>query len=219
VHGHDDAYQRLIAATPPGGIPQEVELDGVFVRLDTASSLIPVADEGAVSGPTAALGYWNDPDTTETVIRPNPLRTPGTPPAERAVYSGNMVHRDAEGYLRFVSRRGSSLIKTLGCRMGPDEIVDALYASGQIGEVAITTEADERRGDRIVAHIVLAPSGSLDRLCAYARAKLPPYPQPVTYQTLQHLPRLASGTYDIEALRAGTSVSDGTAASPGAHVL
>jgi acyl-coenzyme A synthetase/AMP-(fatty) acid ligase len=205
-----DAKPDCMGKAVPGAEVMVLREDSTACEVDEVGELVH-------RGPTAALGYWNDPEKTERVFRPNPLRAPGTPAAERVVYSGDMVRRDAEGYLRFVSRR-DRLIKTLGYRVGPDEIVDALYASGQIAEAAITTEPDERRGDRIVAHVVLSPGGSLDRLRAYARAELPPYMQPAAYAALERIPRLASGKYDIETLRASAGalpVAGSATASPG----
>ena len=155
-------------------------------------------------GPTVALGYWADPEGTDRVFRSNPLGQPGRPGSERVVFSGDMVRRDAEGYLHFVSRR-DRLIKTLGYRVGPDEVPDVLYASGEMAEGAVTTEPDDLRGERIIAHVVLAPDGSVDRLRAYAPAELPPYLQPVRYEARLRMPRLASGKHDIEALCAGST--------------
>ena len=46
------------------------------------------------------------------VFRPNPLRPPDAPDAERVVFTGDMVRRDAEGFLYFVGRR-DRIIKTM----------------------------------------------------------------------------------------------------------
>src|SRR3546814_6596709 len=85
---------------------------------------------------------------------------------------------DEDCYLFFIGRR-DAMIKSLGHRVGPDEIVDVLYASGEIVEAFITTDPDEMRGDAIIAHIVLKEDGSLDRLKRYSVRELPRYMQPV----------------------------------------
>lgn len=151
-------------------------------------------------GPTIAAGYWNDRASTELVFRPNPTRPAGDPRVERVVFSGDLVRRDADGFLYYVSRR-DRVIKTLGFRVGPDEIVDVLFSSGEINECVVTTEPDAERGDRIVAFIVLAEGGSLERLKQFSRMELPRYMQPARIQALDGLPRLASGKYDLAALR------------------
>src|SRR5438309_11845724 len=40
------------------------------------------------------------------------------------------VRRDADGFLYFVSRK-DRIIKTMGYRVGPDEVVNVLYGSGE----------------------------------------------------------------------------------------
>ena len=152
-------------------------------------------------GPTVALGYWNDPEETARVFRPNPLRPRGVPDAERVVFSGDLVRRDAEGWLYFVGRR-QRMIKTLGYRVSPDEIATVLYASGEVAECIITAEPDDARGERIVAFVVLAGGGegSLERLRAYAGLELPRHMQPARFEVRDKLPRLPSGKHDIAAL-------------------
>ena len=152
-------------------------------------------------GPTVTLGYWNDPEGTARVYRPNPLRPPGVPDAERVVFSGDLVRQDAEGWLYFVSR-SQRMIKTLGYRVSPDEIATVLYASGEVSECIVTSEPDEARGERIVAYVVLAGGeGSLERLRRYAGVELPRHMQPVRYEVRDELPRLPSGKHDVASLR------------------
>src|SRR6266566_4650257 len=151
-------------------------------------------------GPTVTLGYWNDPEETARVFRPHPLRASGTPDAERVVFSGDLVRQDADGWLYFVGR-SQRMIKTLGYRVSPDEIGTVLYASGEVAECIITSEPDDARGERIVAFVVLAGGGSLDRLRAYVGVELPRYMQPARYEVRDALPRLPSGKHDVAALR------------------
>jgi amino acid adenylation domain-containing protein len=151
-------------------------------------------------GPTVALGYWNDPGETARVFRPHPLRPTGAPDAERVVFSGDLVRRDADGWLYFVGR-SQRMIKTLGYRVSPDEIATVLYASGETAECIITSEPDEVRGERIIAFVVLAGGGSLDRLRLYAGVELPRHMQPSRFEVRESLPRLPNGKHDIRALR------------------
>jgi amino acid adenylation domain-containing protein len=151
-------------------------------------------------GPTVALGYWNDPEATARVFRAHPLRPAGAPDAERVVFSGDLVRRDADGWLHFVGRR-DRMIKTLGYRVSPDEIATVLYASGEVAECIITAEPDEARGERIVAFVVLAGGGSLERLQRYAAVELPRHMQPARFERREALPRLPSGKHDVAALR------------------
>jgi acyl-coenzyme A synthetase/AMP-(fatty) acid ligase len=147
-----------------------------------------------------AAGYWGDPEATARVFRPNPLRPAGAPDHERVVFSGDLVRRDSDGFLHFVGRR-DRMIKTLGHRVSPDEVVDVLYASGEITEGVVDAEPDEDRGTRIVGYVVLAPDGSLERLQAFCRAELPRYMQPGRMEVRDALPRTSSGKHDVRAAR------------------
>jgi amino acid adenylation domain-containing protein len=151
-------------------------------------------------GPTVALGYWDDPEATARVFRPNPLRPAGTPDAERVVFSGDLVSRDEDGDLFFVGR-SDTLIKTLGYRVSPDEVVDVLHASGQVVEAVVTSEPDDAVGARIVAYVVLRSGGSLERLEAFVAKELPRYMRPARIEARDALPRTASGKHDAAAAR------------------
>jgi acyl-CoA synthetase (AMP-forming)/AMP-acid ligase II len=153
-------------------------------------------------GPTVALGYWNDPDLTEVVFRPHPARPVGDPDVERVVFSGDVVYRDEEGDLYFVGRR-DTLIKTLGYRVSPDEVIDVIYASGEVVEAVVTSEPDDRRGSLIVAYVVLTDTGRVDRLTAFCAAEMPRYMQPARVEVRSSLRRTHSGKFDVAAI-AGT---------------
>jgi amino acid adenylation domain-containing protein len=149
-------------------------------------------------GPTVSLGYWNDPAATALVFRPNPFRPLGTPAAERVVLSGDLVYRDEEGDLFFVGRR-DRMIKRLGYRVSPDEVVDVLYASGEIVEAIVVAEPDEVHGSHIVAYVVLAEGGDLERLKGFTTQELPRYMQPSRFEVRPSLSRTSSGKHDAAA--------------------
>lgn len=152
-------------------------------------------------GPTVALGYWDDPEGTAQTFRPNPLRPGAAPDNERVVYSGDLVRLDEEGYIYFVSRK-DRLIKSLGYRVSPDEIQDVLIASGAIREVVVLGEPDERRGQAIVAYVVLNDEeDSLKRVKQFCRVELPRHMQPARFEVLDKIPRSAAGKHDYRALR------------------
>jgi amino acid adenylation domain-containing protein len=162
------------------------------------------------SGPTVAEGYWDDPEQTAATFRSHRFSQDADAKPTRAVFSGDLVRCDAEGRFYYVSRR-DRLIKSLGFRIGPDEIVDVLFASGEIREAAIATEPDAIRGERIIAYVVLAAEGSLQRLQQFSRTELPRHMQPARIEACSILPRLPSGKYDLEALK---NQAAGVAAPP-----
>jgi acyl-CoA synthetase (AMP-forming)/AMP-acid ligase II len=191
----------------PGSIGKAVPGAEVLVLREDATECEPnEIGELAFQGPSMASGYWGNPGATALVFRDidgwSPMTTRG-----RAVFSGDMVRRDADGFLYFVSRR-DRMIKSLGFRIGPDEIVDVLFASGQIREAVVTTEPDRVRGERIVAFVVLSPGGAVETLRRFCGAELPRHMQPSRIEARDALPRLASGKYDLPALTASAAGAD-----------
>jgi len=189
-------------ARRPDSIGRAIPGGEVYVLLDDGTPAPPgEIGELVYRGPTVTLGYWNDPELTARVFRSNALRPPGAPDAERVVFSGDLVRRDDEGFLYFVGRR-DRIIKTMGYRVGPDEILSVLHTSGEVADAVVTGEPDEARGERIVAYVVLGPQGSLERLQTYCGRELPRYLQPARIEVRDVLPLLASGKHDVEAVRA-----------------
>jgi amino acid adenylation domain-containing protein len=185
----------------PGSVGQPIPEAEILVLDDELAPCAPGQVGQLVHrGPTVALGYWDDPEATARVYRPNPLRPAGAPDAERVVFSGDLVYRDDEGDLFFVGR-SDTLIKTLGYRVSPDEVVEVLHASGQVVEAVVSAEPDEERGARIVAYVVLRADGSLERLQAFTAEELPRYLRPARIEARDALPRTASGKHDAAAAR------------------
>jgi amino acid adenylation domain-containing protein len=186
----------------PGSIGRPIPgADILVLRDDLTTCDVGEVGELAHRGPTIAAGYWNDVDATTRVFRPDPRDGSTSGAGERVVFSGDLVRRDAEGLLYFVGRR-DRMIKTLGYRVAPDEVAEVLYASGEVIQAVVAGEPDRARGERIVAYVMLAPAGSIEALAAFCRRELPRHMQPARFEAHPTLPRLASGKYDLEMLRA-----------------
>jgi len=182
----------------PGSMGKAMEgAELLVVRDDLSECASGEVGELVCRGPAVAAGYWNDPEATARVFRPWPAAGAGG----RAVFSGDLVRRDEDGFLHYVGRR-DRMIKSLGFRIGPDEVVDVLFASGEVLEAVVTTEPDDRRGERIVACVVLAPGGCAERLARFCGAELPRHMQPARVDVRTEIPRLPSGKYDLHALGA-----------------
>jgi acyl-coenzyme A synthetase/AMP-(fatty) acid ligase len=184
----------------PGSVGQAIPGAEVSV-LDDGGRVCPPGEIGQIvhRGPTVALGYWRDPESAASVFRPDPQRPPGAPYTERVVFSGDLGYADEDGDLFFVGRE-DTMIKTLGYRVSPDEVTEVLHASGEVVEAVVTTEPDDVRGARIVAHVVLADDGSVERLEAFAARELPRYMQPARIVVRDSLERTASGKHDPVAI-------------------
>jgi acyl-coenzyme A synthetase/AMP-(fatty) acid ligase len=95
------------------------------------------------------------------------------------------------------------MIKSMGVRVSPDEVVDVLLSSGDVTEALVSSEPDDARGELIVAYVVLARGGSVERLERYCRNEMPSYMQPCRYEVRGALRRTSSGKHDIAATVAG----------------
>ena len=100
-------------------------------------------------GPLVALGYWNDPERTAERFRPAPGHDASWRTPEIAVWSGDTVVADEEGYLYFVGR-ADEMIKTSGYRVSPTEIEEAAYATGLVRDVVALGVDDAKLGQQIV---------------------------------------------------------------------
>jgi len=153
-------------------------------------------------GPTVSLGYWNRPEDTVRVLRPNPLLPPEMGDCERVCYSGDLVKMDEGGFLYFVGRR-DTMIKSTGFRISPTEIEEVLFQTGKLKGAAVIGIPDEALGQVIKAFVVRKDGTNLDvdELLAFCTAKMPRYMVPRFVEVLNELPKTSSGKVDYPALR------------------
>lgn len=154
-------------------------------------------------GPLVALGYWNDAEKTAERYKLLPGRESGFQLPEYAVFSGDNVRRDAEGFLYFIGRR-DEMIKTSGYRVSPTEVEEVLYATGLVGECAAFGVEHAALGQAIRV-VATAPDGSaaleLDALLAQCRQRMPAYMVPAGVDAVAGpLPRNPNGKIDRKRL-------------------
>lgn len=152
-------------------------------------------------GSLVAMGYWNDPIKTAQRFKPAPLQTAGLPLTEIAVWSGDNVTMDAEGFLYFVGRN-DDMIKTSGYRVSPTEIEEVLYHSGWVKEAAAIGVPHEVLGQAIIALISLVPARQYDEheLEKHCQTHLPHFMQPTQIIVLAQLPKNPNGKIDRKIL-------------------
>lgn len=151
-------------------------------------------------GALVALGYWNDPEGTARRFRPAPHSPAGLPAPEIAVWSGDTVRMDRDGYLYFVARR-DNMIKTSGYRVSPTEIEEVLYASAMVHEAVALGLPHPTLGQGILAAVrpVTRPLDT-EALLAHCRRELPGFMVPLGVETAAALPRTPNGKLDRKAL-------------------
>ncbi len=153
-------------------------------------------------GMLVSLGYWRDPVGTAERFRPLPPAIPGATPPELAAWSGDIVRRDAEGFLYFIGRR-DDMIKTSGYRVSPTEVEEEAYATGLVRDAVAVGVPHERLGQAIVL-VASAPAGIADdteALVNALRRRLPRHMVPVAVDWRDSLPRSANGKFDRARLR------------------
>jgi len=124
------------------------------------------------------------------------------PLPEIAVFSGDTVRRDAEGFLYFVGRQ-DEMIKSSGYRISPTEVEEVLYGTGLVGECVAFGMPHAVLGQ--VVQVVATPAGErpLDTaaLLAACRAVLPAYMVPARVAAQAGpLPRNPNGKIDRKLL-------------------
>ncbi|MRI31598.1 acyl-CoA ligase (AMP-forming), exosortase A system-associated [Endozoicomonas sp. OPT23] len=151
-------------------------------------------------GGLVALGYWNDSERTAERYKPVPAQISGIPVTELAVWSGDIVRQDEEGYLYFVGRR-DDMIKTSGYRVSPSELEEVVYSSGLVSEVTAIGIAHFRLGQAIVL-VVVAGEAALDEkaIIKYCQQKLPAFMVPAKVIEKASLARNPNGKIDRKTL-------------------
>ncbi|MBC6445392.1 MAG: acyl-CoA ligase (AMP-forming), exosortase A system-associated [Alphaproteobacteria bacterium GM202ARS2] len=155
-------------------------------------------------GPTVSLGYWNRPDDTARVLRQNPL-IPTDQGADIVCYSGDLAIQDEDGFFYFVGRN-DAMIKSVGQRISPTEVEEALMATGQFSQIAVIGLPDPMAGQRVHA-VAVGATGSADTAKALASAAeaLPAYMVPREIELVDTLPLSQNGKVDYKALVAERS--------------
>ncbi|MFZ1712637.1 MAG: acyl-CoA ligase (AMP-forming), exosortase A system-associated, partial [Nitrosomonas sp.] len=123
---------------------------------------------------------------------------------ELAVWSGDTVRMDEEGYLYFIGRR-DDMIKTSGYRVSPTEIEEVVYATETVAETAAFGVAHPTLGQAIV--VVALPVDGADtvkeKILAACKQHLPAFMQPALVELRQaSLPRNPNGKIDRKTLAA-----------------
>ena len=197
--------------------------DEVDRRPDTIGKAIPNAeilvlrDDGSLCAPNepgelvhrgalVGMGYWNDHEKTAERYKPLPPGAPGREAGlvlpELAVFSGDTVRRDEEGFLYFIGRR-DEMMKTSGYRVSPTEVEEVLYATRLVGECVAFGVDHDMLGQAIQVIATPVDGGKLDTaaLLAECRKLMPAYMVPAHIDVRDGpLPRNPNGKIDRKAL-------------------
>ena len=154
-------------------------------------------------GALVGQGYWNDAEKTAERYKLMPGRPGGLMLPEYAVFSGDTVRRDADGFLYFVGRR-DEMIKTSGYRVSPTEVEEILYGTKLVGE-CVAFGVDHATLGQAIQVIATPPPGAqaldMQALLAECRKHMPAYMVPAGIeQEPGPLPRNPNGKIDRKRL-------------------
>ncbi len=151
-------------------------------------------------GPLVSLGYWNAPEKTAERFKFDPIIAAGIQVRSPAVWSGDTVKADEEGYLYFIGRR-DEMIKTSGYRVSPTEVEEAIYrldpALVDVAAMGVYDGVDQ------AILVVVATSGSepdVNNWQMQLKRSLPNFMQPREIIVLDSLPKNANGKIDRKTL-------------------
>ncbi|GHC55022.1 AMP-binding protein [Streptomyces flavofungini] len=116
--------------------------------------------------------------------------------------TGDTYVRDSDGYFRYVARADDMIISA-GFNIAGPEVEEALLRHPDVVETAVVGRPDERRGQVVVAYVVLRAGAAADaeRLREFVKAELVPYKCPREVVFLETLPRTATGKLQRFRLR------------------
>ena len=146
------------------------------------------------AGPLVTLGYWNAPDKTAKRYRPLPGST------GLAVWSGDLVRQDEQGYYYFLGRM-DAMIKTSGYRVSPGEIESVAHGARPHTHLAAVGIPHPVLGQAILLVLEgLQPESHAERFIQACRQQMPQYMVPLAVENMQQLPHNANGKIDRIAL-------------------
>jgi long-chain acyl-CoA synthetase len=167
--------------------------DGVKARLLTEDGQpcgVGEAGEVQLRAPWLFAGYWNDPQTTASVMQDDRFGT------------GDLVCRDADGYYWFRGRL-KQIITCNGEKISPQHVESALLEHPDVVEAGVIGKPDPVHGEVPVAFVRLRPGATVDAaaLREFVRARVEDCGVPEEIHFIEALPRGRTGKVDRRPLR------------------
>ena len=177
------------------------------VRYGTTGQVVPgyglriVGDDGnecavgaigelQISGPSAALMYWNNRAKTKATF------------AGEWTKSGDKYTKDADGYYTY-GGRSDDMLKVGGIYVSPFEVEACLMTHPAVLEVAVIGALDADKLVKPKAYVVFKSNqaASIDDLKAHVKQHLAPYKYPRWIEFVNELPKTATGKIQRFKLR------------------
>ena len=136
---------------------------------------------------------------------------------ENVYYAGDYALCDADGYLWLLGR-SDDVLKVAGHRLGTMELESAFVSYKAIAEAAVTSRPDQKKGESIIAFLVLrtgfSPSDQLHvELIDHIRNAVGPIATPEEIYFVNKLPKTRSGKIMrrlLKSIASGAAIGDAT---------
>lgn len=176
-------------------------IDMKIVKVGTEEEA-PIGEKGeiCITGETVMLGYLNDQEATDIAIHTHA-------DGRRWVHSGDLGHRDEDGYFYF-DQRIKRIVKVSGVPVFPSMIENVLMNHREVEMACAISIPHPYRLHVIKAIIVLNDKQATKEqqdivqhtLMDMCKASLIPYACPVEYEFRTDLPKTLVGKIDYRAL-------------------
>jgi long-chain acyl-CoA synthetase len=180
------------------GIPYP-DTEARIVDADTGERVLGPNEVGelCIRGPQVMRGYWNHPEETAKVLRPDP--SGGGP----WLCTGDLAMMEPDGYFRIVDRKKDMILGAGGYNIYPREIEDVLYAHPKVREATAFGVLVPERGEEVKALVVLkdGETATAEEIIAYCKQNLAPYKVPRSVGFRKELPKTLVGKVLRRALR------------------
>jgi acyl-CoA ligase (AMP-forming) (exosortase A-associated) len=150
-------------------------------------------------GPLVAKGYWNNKVATDKVFRPINHLISQQSTKEIAVWSGDIVKKDKDGFLYFIERN-DEMIKTSGYRISPTEIEEIILQHKKIVNAIAIGLPHPELGQVIILICTVNSDISAEELKKYAQQYLPGFMCPKDIIIETKMPLTANGKIDRQLL-------------------
>ncbi len=155
-------------------------------------------------GPLVSLGYWNKPIETAKHFKNAPKKPTEIIPTELAVWSGDYVKKDNDGYIYFVARH-DDMIKSSGYRLSPLEVEEALFQHSAVLDCAVIGVPHSSLGQAILAIVNSDTLGdelnTIHSIQVHCQKCLPTYMYPKKIIIVKDMPYNSNGKVDRNLLK------------------
>lgn len=123
-----------------------------IVDSETGTEILPPGEVGEliIRGPQVMLGYWNNPEATEKILR------------EGWLYTGDLAQCDEDGFFKIVDRK-KDLIITSGFNVYPSDVEYVLKQFPDVKDAAVVGVPDPQRGELVKAIVAVTSKSRFHR--------------------------------------------------------